>query len=154
MVVVVVLELVVEVSEVELVVESSSEVEVVVDVVAAAGDARRVGRIGAGVELVAVEEAVLVAVDADARARARRHAGVGQLLARRVAASARSAASVSGGSAPRSLWKVPPPTYAASRAARRRRVPFTTRSHSPASARAIEQVDARPDRRAVRARAA
>ena len=40
-----------------------------------------VRRIGAGVELGAVVVAVLVAIDADARAAARRHAGVGQLLA-------------------------------------------------------------------------
>src|SRR5581483_10260126 len=43
--------------------------------------ARGVGGIGAGVDLVAVEEAVLVAVDAEALARAGRDAGVGPLLA-------------------------------------------------------------------------
>ena len=46
------------------------------------GNARRVRRVAAGVELVAIEVPVLVAVDADAPSRARRHAGVGQLLAR------------------------------------------------------------------------
>src|SRR5262249_17837699 len=47
---------------------------------AGAGDAVGVGRVAAGVQLGAVEVAVLVAIDADTDARSRRHAGVGQLL--------------------------------------------------------------------------
>ena len=47
---------------------------------AGAREARRIGGVGALVELGAVEEAVEVAVDADADARAGRHAGVHLLL--------------------------------------------------------------------------
>ena len=70
---------------------------------------------------------------------ARRHAGVGELLARRWPPARAAAASVSSGLAgavalERRRWRAAP-----SRAARRRRVPFTTRSHSPASARAISR---------------
>ena len=47
----------------------------------AGGDRQRVGGIAAGVDLVAVEIGVEVAVDAHALAGAERCAGVGQLLA-------------------------------------------------------------------------
>ena len=118
----------------------------------AARDARRVGRIAAGVELVAVAEAVAVAVDADAHARARRHAGVGQLLAggvgerpqrrvadRRLGGAVGHELAAADVEAPRSS----PPT-----------APFTTRSHSPASARWHESVDARVDDAGVACRCA
>src|SRR5262245_33210496 len=61
--------------------EIGERVAVVVEAVLAGRWARRIGRIEAGVELVAVEEAVLVAVERDARAGAGGDASIGQLLA-------------------------------------------------------------------------
>ena len=91
-----------------------------------------------GVELVAVEEAVLVAVDADARAVARRHAGVGQLLP-----GGRRERAHLGVGEQRPRWRGRSGTgrtpAAPRRAARRAMVPFTTTSHSPAAARAIRR---------------
>ena len=99
----------------------------------ASGCVLSIRRVAPGQELVAVPEAVPVAVDADAHAGAGRHAGVRHGVAR-VRGQGPQRRLLDGGSPRRSRLKKPAPTYTKP-ASTPESSALAIRSHSPASAR-------------------